>query len=121
MKYTPLIVGMASAMLVACSGSSSDGPLSETAPAPAPPEVNQPQVFIGGLVQKGSQGTELFLKNGLYASTQGLPIQTFNEGDAASTRGGFSTTNTQESGVDEADRIEYDGNYLYLAQPPVWD
>ena len=120
MKCSPLIVGMASAMMVACSGSSSDGPLSETTPAPALPEVNPPQVFIGGLVQKGSQGTALFLKNGLYASTQGLPIQTFNEGDAASTRGGFSTTNTQESGVDEADRIEYDGNYLYLAQPPVW-
>ena len=40
---------------------------------------------------------------------------------ADSTGSGFSGTTTQESGVDEADRIEYDGNYLYLAADPQWN
>ena len=33
---------------------------------------------------------------------------------------GVSKTNTQVDGVDEADRIEYDGNYLYVSTFPQW-
>jgi hypothetical protein len=32
----------------------------------------------------------------------------------------FSTTNTQEQGVDEADRIEFDGATMFVAEYPVW-
>lgn len=29
---------------------------------------------------------------------------------------GYSDTNIQEAGVDEADKVKTDGNYLYIAQ-----
>lgn len=123
MKHYSLILGVAtSAVLVACSGDNSptiDNGALQPPPAPQAPTVNGPQVFTGGLKQTSASAVERFIKNGIYASTFALPVQTFSEA-AASGRSGFSTTNTQEQGVDEADRIEYDGSYLYLAQYPQW-
>lgn len=43
------------------------------------------------------------------------PLAAGAEGDAATSGTGFSTTNVQEDGVDESDRVKTDGEYLYVA------
>lgn len=125
--------GILVATISGCSGSSNDItlpdpiPITPTAPEPqSPPEINSSQAFSGALVQPGSAQVEQFLKNGIYASSTNSPIFFTLEVDAAATTqssesgGGFSTTTTQEQGVDEADRIEYDGNYMFVAAQPEW-
>lgn len=69
---------------------------------------------------------EIFLKNGLRLDNSfdngyiyALPAFTNNSTIDISTTSTtetstYSTTNTQEAGVDEADRIEYDGEFLYI-------
>jgi len=120
--YSKLLGIGAAALLVACSGDDPqvvDNGGVQPPPPQLAPTVNAPQVFSGALVQSTTDMAERFLKNGVYAASFFSPIQTYLE--AASTgQGGFSTTNTQEEGVDEADRMEYDGSYLYLAQYPQW-
>ena len=77
------------------------------------------------MVKAGQLSVSRFIKNGIYSAAfdyansykEGVPEPTSNLDSASSD---FSTTNTQESGVDEADRIEYDGNILYLAAYPEW-
>ncbi len=41
------------------------------------------------------------------------------DADSSADESGYSTTNTQESGVDEADLIKQNGNYLYAVQQPM--
>lgn len=115
-------------LLSACGGSdtvSIPEPQPEP-PAPAPPKINSPQVIAGNLVQPGAAPFERYLKNGLYSRYAGneradgdTPAPTLEFGGTASSSG-FSQTNTAEVGVDEADRIEYDGDILYVATQPVW-
>jgi uncharacterized secreted protein with C-terminal beta-propeller domain len=89
------------------------------------PQLNSATSFDGPLVKAGQQSVSRFIKNGIYSAVfdyantlkEGGPEPTVSQ-DAANVN--FSTTNTQESGVDEADRIEYDGNILYLAAYPQW-
>lgn len=111
--------------LSGCGGSSSTMTTPEPEPAPqqAPP-INQAKAFDGPLVKAGEAKVAQYLKNGVYSATREAVIVPFNDG-AVPTPGieaesGFSTTNTQEAGVDEADRIEYDGTYLYVATQPQW-
>ena len=94
-----------------------------------PPQLNSATSFDGPLVKAGQVPVSRFIKNGIYSAAfdyansnrDGFPVDaTSQEGASASSNAGFSTTNTQESGVDEADRIEYDGNILYLAAYPQW-
>ncbi|REL26308.1 hypothetical protein DXX93_06735 [Thalassotalea euphylliae] len=125
MKYTPLALTplalAVSATLLFTACSSDDSPsvaIVEPEPQQAP-DVNASKVFKGGLTKVNGNAAEQFLKNGIFASTFDLPVIAFQD-SASSSRSGFSTTNTQEQGVDEADRIEYDGNYLYVAQYPQW-
>lgn len=95
-----------------------------------PPILNSATSFDGPLVKAGQVSTSQFIKNGIYSAAfdyghgDRVNAPEFSTSqDSASTTGAagdFSTTNTQESGVDEADRIEYDGNILYLAAYPEW-
>jgi uncharacterized secreted protein with C-terminal beta-propeller domain len=124
------IIMMLVFVLAACSdGTTVDEDIIER--PTEPPILNSATSFEGPLVKAGQVPVSRFIKNGIY--TAAFDFGSGNRGDApefsttqdssnvaASAAGGFSTTNTQESGVDEADRIEYDGNILYLAAYPEW-
>ena len=90
-------------------------------------EVNSAKVSLGPLKSSSAASFGNHLKNGLYTSS----ISQFTEcgnctatpsttqaGDSAA---GYSSTNVQEAGVDEADRIKYDGDYLYMAARSYYD
>ena len=63
-----------------------------------------------------------YVKNGLYlVNVQQRESSSDGSGDVAAEAPEFSTTTTQIDGVDEADRIEYDGEYFYVANLPTWD
>ncbi|MEP4888430.1 MAG: beta-propeller domain-containing protein [Aliiglaciecola sp.] len=81
-----------------------------------PPQVNQATGFNGPLVQ-GSGQAESYIKNGIYAASLDSADYVSAEDISSPTVGSsnFSTTNTIESGVDEADRVKYDGQTFYLA------
>ena len=112
-------------VLAACSDNAQDivEPIIEI-PA-EPPQLNSATSFDGPLVKAGQLPVSRFIKNGIYSALF-EHANTYKEGvveavvsqDSITTN--FSSTNTQESGVDEADRIEYDGNILYLAAYPQW-
>ncbi|GAC21618.1 beta-propeller domain-containing protein [Paraglaciecola arctica] len=113
-------------VLAACSDENTkviDDPINER--PTEPPKLNSATSFDGPLVKAGQLSVSRFIKNGIYSAAfdyansykEGVPEPTSNLDSASSD---FSSTNTQESGVDEADRIEYDGNILYLAAYPEW-
>ena len=89
------------------------------------PQLNSAISFDGPLVKAGQQSVSRFIKNGIYSAAfdyaqnykEAVPVTAVSQDNASAD---FSSTNTQESGVDEADRIEYDGNILYLAAYPQW-
>ena len=74
---------------------------------------------------------ERYLKNGIRArllqsqypvyATDDTAMEASGNADAdtgSSSAGGFTTTNVHEQGVDEADRMKYDGQYLYIVTNP---
>lgn len=78
------------------------------------------------LSRPGAKTTEQVIKNGMLMNHYGYRTQNFScfncdlaraeaTTDSSSADGGFSSTTTQEQGVDESDRVKYDGNTLYLA------
>lgn len=52
---------------------------------------------------------------GLLGPIAGSPMPAAGEADQAAPAAEFSTTNLQEPGVDESDRVKTDGQYLYVA------
>ncbi|KZX01528.1 hypothetical protein JL49_05300 [Pseudoalteromonas luteoviolacea] len=109
--------------LVACGGSnnSEDKPGEGNSNVPkSVPELNWLAESSSSLRQASSSEFHQLVKNGMYLSQwQSGADDTDNVANAApeadSGSSNFSTTNVQESGVDEGDRIEYDGAYLYIA------
>ncbi|GLR71255.1 beta-propeller domain-containing protein [Agaribacter marinus] len=113
-------------ILSACGGSSNTtAPEPEFVPVTSPPNLEQRQTSDAALSTPGASAVSLYIKNGVYLNAQqqifGFPevVNTFNDAAASGARG-FSQTNTQEVGVDEADRIEYNGEYAFSADVPVW-
>ena len=112
--------------LSACGGSDNQAiaplPLPPPTPAPTlPPDINPITVFDGPLIQTSTLSTEQYIKNGIYAnsvSESRFELATPTAlGDAGFSSGSdFSVTNTIEQGVDEADRLKYDGTYMYVAE-----
>lgn len=112
-------------VLVACS--SDDKAVEKPRPTSAP-ELNSAKTFEGALVKAGKTSVSQFIKNGIYSATDdhsyyyrletALPTAPAPTADTASST--FSTTNTQELGVDEADRVKYNGDVLYLAANSQW-
>ena len=91
--------------------------------------VIQPDISSAQLKQvESSAELELYLKNGLrlsnvtsneyidaeIATNEVLTAEAGSSATSGSSNDNFSSTNTQEIGVDEADRIEYDGEFLYI-------
>jgi len=118
-------------VLTACSDSTDQVIVETINERPTePPKLNSATSFDGPLVKAGQVLVSRFIKNGIYSAAfdydnsnnsnsnrDGFPAASE---DSASSNAGFSSTNTQESGVDEADRIEYDGDILYLAAHQQW-
>lgn len=76
------------------------------------------------LVRPGAKAVERVIKNGLMASQIGVnyssrctncPVDAVAESATSDADGDFSQTTTQENGVDESDRVKYDGSTLYIA------
>ncbi|MFT6267962.1 MAG: putative secreted protein with C-terminal beta-propeller domain [Alphaproteobacteria bacterium] len=96
---------------------------SDTPPEPEPPQVNQAKVFNGPLGQTSSTQVEQFIKNGIYATSiievsndEAVSILASPGENSVTSGDNFSQTNTVEQGVDESDRVKYDGNYMYVAE-----
>ncbi|MDN4502008.1 beta-propeller domain-containing protein [Alteromonadaceae bacterium BrNp21-10] len=126
MKQHIVYIAMASALLSACGGdnSSSNPPVVIQPVITAAPVINAAKAFSGSLTKGSDDNFARYLKNGVYASTVHqdptmMPTWEFSA-DASSAQRSYSTTNTQEVGVDEADRIEYNGDTLFIAAYPDW-
>lgn len=117
---------MCGIFLGACSGSDSADTVAPPAPPEPkaePPKINAPQSFSGSLVKAGETRASEFFKNGIYAAAVHGDLREFTADintPSLAASSGISSTNTQEAGVDEADRIEYDGSYLYVSAPATW-
>ncbi|GAB5450877.1 MAG: hypothetical protein Hals2KO_12050 [Halioglobus sp.] len=114
-RHALLTAAALSVLLTACGGGGG-GSAGNT-----PGDTGPVQSF--GLLKPVASDAELAatLRRGLTgASTFGEPeaLITAPESDLAGDSGGagagFSTTNLQEAGVDEADRVKYDGDILYV-------
>ncbi len=107
-------------VLSGCGGGSSPGTEREQV------ELNAAKVSLEPLKQSRAANFSRYLRNGLYTASVSQFANCANcmESDAAATStpsSNFSTTNTQEAGVDELDRIKYDGEYLFMAAKPWYD
>lgn len=120
-----LIIAALAVILAACS-SEEPSVLEPVIERPTePPEINQATVFEGPLVNAGQTSVSRYIKNGIYSAVFNNANRYSEEVAEPTTNldssdSGFSTTNTQEVGVDEADRIEYDGSFLYLTANAEW-
>jgi uncharacterized secreted protein with C-terminal beta-propeller domain len=117
------IIVMAVFVLTACSSDSDTPNTGSIVERPTVvPIINSAIPFKGPLVIAGQQSVSRFIKNGIYSATFDYTARVADEVLPTTVNAdvSFSTTNTQESGVDEADRIEYDGDILYLAAYPQW-
>lgn len=107
--------------LTACGGSNTEQ-ANITDPVAVVPDLNAMTVPLGSLVAQQGTSFERHLKNGVFLRSQTDFRVNFAEGadsssgsaaSSASTQ--YSATNSQELGVDEGDRIKYDGQYLFIA------
>ncbi|MDK1288305.1 beta-propeller domain-containing protein [Pseudoalteromonas umbrosa] len=114
--------------LVACGGGSDNNSNSDnngdqgqsTLPSSVP-ELNWLNESSSKLKKASSSEFTTLLKNGAFLSRipteqadTSVPVNASPGADGESSLG-FSSTNVVEAGVDEGDRIEYDGEYLYIA------
>jgi len=88
----------------------------------SPPELNEISMALTPLSKNTSTTFEQHIKNGLYirSSAAGIMSLEGSYSSVADTRSAagpqFSSTTLQTEGVDEGDRIKYDGEYLYIAK-----
>lgn len=106
--------------LTACGGSNSEQK-SIIDPVAVVPDLNAMTVPLGSLVVQQGTSFERHLKNGVFLRSQTDFRINFADGaessssTSSSSSSQYSATNTQEFGVDEGDRIKYDGQYLFIA------
>ena len=83
------------------------------------PELNQISMALTPLKPASPQGFEQHLKNGLYLrTTMANNYELFADASNLmfAQQSNTSSTITQEAGVDEGDRIKYDGEFLFIAK-----
>lgn len=126
MRKSVLVTSMliSTSVLLSCSDDTVDS-VPEAPQITEAPEVNQVMAFNGPLAQAGTAKVSQFLWNGIYSATLNGELLEATDGAAQpiampTVSRGFSTTNTQEQGVDEADRVEYNGDLMFLATYPHW-
>lgn len=115
--------------LAACGGSdSSSKPPASHDTNTDYSQLTQAKTEPGPLRQASAAELSVLVKNGLRVSLRdnrsyGMMIREAavtdanNSLDNSKAGNNFSGTNTQVAGVDEADHVKYDGNYIYLATP----
>ncbi|TMP37264.1 beta-propeller domain-containing protein [Pseudoalteromonas rubra] len=82
------------------------------------PDLSTGEASAKKLRKASAEDFTTYLKNGVYLSQGASDVSDGSEAISAPTSDvspTFSTTNVQESAVDESDRIKYDGDYLYIA------
>ncbi|MCI2285786.1 beta-propeller domain-containing protein [Colwellia sp. MSW7] len=92
------------------------------------PSLNAMSMALTPLKAVNASDFEQHLKNGVYLNSaqqsdifQSVDANTSTlesnsaVSDSTGKQSGYSTTITQEAGVDEGDRIKYDGEYMYIA------
>ncbi len=115
--YSSLLLSIAG-----CGGSDN----SEVKYTNEPPQLNELSVAITPLSTTTQTSFAQHVKNGIYlrnSQSEKYKTDTIDNSLASSPESAladssgsnFSSTITQEQGVDEADRIKYDGNYLFIA------
>jgi uncharacterized secreted protein with C-terminal beta-propeller domain len=112
-----LVIGL---VLVNCSGSDDTStPIEQITEVPI---ILEARPIEGPLANKSQTAVSRFIKNGIYSAARNQSFIALEDAVVAPSASStdFSTTNTQEVGVDEADRIEYDGNFLYVSELPQW-
>ncbi|GLX77481.1 hypothetical protein tinsulaeT_08210 [Thalassotalea insulae] len=116
------LVAIASLSLFAC-GNDDGGGTSIVGPAESVPELNSMTMPLSSLTSAPSNEFERHLKNGIYLRNQSEFRVTFGDvpESVASADMSFSGTNVQEQGVDEGDRIKYDGEFLFIANNQAGD
>jgi len=89
--------------------------------------LNKSSISEKPLVVPNRSTFSTYLKNGIrlrFAEPESqLVLATVSEGDSgnSSTTSSFSTTNVHEIGVDEADRLKYNGEYLFTVAQAGYD
>ncbi|WP_105169488.1 beta-propeller domain-containing protein [Pseudoalteromonas sp. T1lg23B] len=112
MFYPRLLAVGVTVLLSACS---SDNENSNDNPTTIP-KLNDIKVSTSPLTKASSEQFSNHLKNGLFMNRYRAFLYPDSlETDSPTTTGDFSVTNQQEQGVDEADRVKYDGQYMYVA------
>ena len=120
MYKQPLLVLSMSSLLIACGGNSD----SSSKPVQQVPELNHAKMALTPLAKESNTSFAQHLKNGLYlrnssnnsVEDQAETLATFSDGTSkSSASSSFSGTTVQYQGVDEGDRIKYDGQYLFIA------
>ncbi|CAH9062660.1 hypothetical protein PSECIP111854_03058 [Pseudoalteromonas sp. CIP111854] len=115
MLYPRVITIGVTLLLSACSDSNNDSSDKKTTTLP---QLSGLKVSTAALSKASTQQFTTHLKNGLFMRHYEYATPT-NSGevsaDAAVSNSQFSSTNVQEQGVDEADRIKYDGQYMYVS------
>ena len=86
----------------------------------SPPTLSFMTATDSALSTAQQVSAERYVKNGMYLMKTAQATAVEGAADDAAAPASFSTTNTQIAGVDEADRIEYNGDYLFVADLPVW-
>ncbi len=86
-------------------------------------EINSAKVSLEPLKPASAADFSTYLKNGLYVNSIGQVerCDVCNEALAADANLDYSVTNNQVAGVNEADRIKYDGEHVYIAARPYYD
>jgi hypothetical protein len=90
------------------------------------PALNEMSIAMTPLKSVNATAFEQHLKNGVYLNSaqQNYALETANADTGTPTpsttnssnqQSNFSSTITQEEGVDEGDRIKYDGEFMYIA------
>ncbi|MDC8831587.1 beta-propeller domain-containing protein [Alteromonas gilva] len=117
-KYLAVSIFSTSA-IIACGNDSESTPGSIT----SPPQLSFMPASGSALTASQDVSPGQYVKNGLYLMQLEYQDPT-SGGDADapefSASDNYSTTNNQIDGVDEADRIEYNGEYFFVADVPIW-
>lgn len=113
--------------LAACGGGSSNSPDNKPQTAIDYSGLSKTTLEPGPLRQASAAELSELVKNGLRVSLRDHQNYDLMIRETAITNanitldnksgGAFSGTNVQVANVDEADRVKYDGNYIYLATP----
>lgn len=122
-----ILFGILGLNLLACGGGKGD---------PNYSHLQLADEKISPLQKPAQQSTfTTYTKNGMRLRVQGPsddsrsdfatgapePAEADGEQSGGGNSGNFSTTNVLVEGVDEADRVKYDGDYLYIASSPFFD